>query len=237
MTLNQENSSKCFKRLLAESNSPKFHKSLEHIRKACNAIENMKGQLNYSRIATYTEEHFGTPKKQSILNCKRLKLYIEIRKHEYAATKEKPPKSKEHLSEPPYPSSDLDLKTKVYIDHLRSKVKQQELSIRYLNEEILEKTSKQPISFIESISQGPGEDLSMELTRSINGKETESYIDHTLKKAISKLLAMVHNPNIPLEVQKKNEKHVIVLETETVKETILFEDEIAVLEKIISTQK
>ena len=86
-----ENAENCFKRLLQESTSQKFHKSLERVKKACDTIEDMKGLLNYSRVAQYTENHYGSPKRQSIMNSKRLRLYIDLRKQEYT---EKQPEKK-----------------------------------------------------------------------------------------------------------------------------------------------
>ncbi len=84
MTLHPENSQDCFKRFLQESNSQKNHKSLERVKLACD-IEDMQGLLNYSRVAQYTENHYGSSKRQSIMNGKRLCLYIDLRKQEYAS--------------------------------------------------------------------------------------------------------------------------------------------------------
>lgn len=53
----------------------------------------MKGLLNYSRVAQYTEKHFGGPKAQSILNNDKHRLYIQLRMQEYNENKRrsKPP--------------------------------------------------------------------------------------------------------------------------------------------------
>ncbi len=232
MILQPEDSKICFKRLLQESHSQKFHNSLEHVKKACDAIENMKGLLNYSRVAQYTEIHYGSPKRQSIMNSKRLRLYIDVRKQEYT---EKSPRSKHNRKKsavPQYPCSKLDLKTKVYIDQLRARNAFLEKAMSNLQQKILQETRRNPIDIDESVTAGAQDDLSMQLIRQNRGE----YSDENLKlirTAVCKLMGLADNHNCPLEIKSRDGKDVLVLETPIAKETVLFNDELNALKHLL----
>lgn len=235
MTLEIENSDTCFKRLVQESSSGKFHKSLEYIRKACDAIEQMNGVINYSKVAVYTDNHFGNPKRQTIMNNSRLRLYIDLRRQESSTKPTHSPKQQYKSNVPDYPTSNLDTKTKSYIDQLKAENVFLNNSIKYLKEEVLQETRKNPISLIKSISQGPNEDLSMELaTPNLNQDQTKPQI--IAIGAIEKLLALANNPDSYLKIQVKNERRVLVLETPGFIGTILFEDELMALENLITEE-
>ena len=231
MTIENENSKTCFTRLLQESSSPKFHKSLEHVRKACDAIEQMEGLINYSKVAKYTKDHFGNPRRQTIMNNDRLRLYIDLRKEESSIKPSKVFKREYKSNVQEYPSEGLDLKTKVYIDQLRARNDLLEKSSQYLNQEVLQATSKHPISYIQSISNGPDENLSMTLVNKVSGEEAESY-RYVTRKLLNKLLKLTDNTNSYLEIQVKNGEDILVLETPLIKETILFSDELKTLRKL-----
>ena len=228
MTLQPENATTCFKRLLQESNSQKFHASLERIKKACDAIEDMKGLLNYSRVAQYTENHYGSPKRQSIMNSKRLRLYIDLRKQEYAEKTPGRKGKKVKNTGPQYPSDDLDLKTRVYIDQLRARNAFLEKSMSYLKQEILRQTQENPINLSKSIEAGAQDDLSMKMVKDEQAEDTTA-LSKKARNAIKKLLDLADNPNCPLEMQEKEGECMLVLETLYSKETILFNDEIDIL--------
>jgi hypothetical protein len=232
MTLQPENAATCFKRLLQESNSQKFHASLERIKKACDAIEDMKGLLNYSRVAQYTENHYGSPKRQSIMNSKQLRLYIDLRKQEYTQKSPGRNNKKSKNIGPQYPSPDLDLKTRVYIDQLRARNAFLEKAMSYLKQEVLCQTQKAPISLSKSIEAGAREDLSLEVVRQNQGNQSDEKLE-LIRTAIHKLLDLSNNVNCPLEIQNRNDKDFLVLETPLSQETILFDDELDVLNRLL----
>ncbi len=240
MNLQPENSAACFKRLLQESNSQKFHTSLERIKKACDGIEDMKGLLNYSRVAKYTENHYGSPKRQSIMNSKRLRLYIDLRKQEYGNKSPAPKRKKAKNITPRYPTSDLDLKTKVFIDQLHSLNEQLharnaflEKAMRNLQQEILHTTRENPIDVRAMIEKGAQEDLSMKIVREQQDKIPQG-ISTKAKTAIEKLLALADNPHCSLKVEIIEGERNLMLKSAMAPETILFADELVELETLLA---
>lgn len=228
MSLKSEHSDIAFKRLLKESNSKKFHKSLDCVKNACDAIEDMKGIINYSRIAKYTENHFGGPKRQSIMNNADLRLYIDLRKQEYEnfpkSIKNNHPRNKAHE----YPCDDLDLKTKSYIDQLRARNAFLEKSMQHLLQEILKETKKNPIDLNKSITYGPQKDLSMNITRTFK-TNNECIQIQTLEKVIKRLQKMSNDPMCPLEIRSRDGKDYIVLENSPFMATVLYSHELDLL--------
>ena len=233
MTLQTENAETCFMRLLQESTSQKFHKSLERVKKACDTIEDMKGLLNYSRVAQYTENHYGSPKRQSIMNSKRLRLYIDLRKQEYT---EKQPEKKAPSAKntaPQYPCADLDLKTRVYIDQLRARNALLEKSMQQMQKEILQETRRNPIDMNKSILAGAQEDHSMQLVRDTESPKNDERIKILLKVA-GRLLQMADNPLCPLDIQTHKGKEYLELKAPPFSETVLFDDELSVVKSVLS---
>ncbi|MDD2465267.1 MAG: hypothetical protein PHI97_14825 [Desulfobulbus sp.] len=229
MNLEPEHSAVAFKRFLKESKSKKFHHSLECVKNACDTIEEMKGIINYSRIAQYTENHFGGPKKQTIMNSKTLRLYIDLRKQEYEYDLPKIKKRDSELVHQQYPCADLDLKTKAYIDQLRSRNMFLEKSMAHIQKELLQKTRSNPIDLYQSISHGAQDDLSMQLISHHQPKDEQIVISEKARSGIKKLLELAENPNSYLEFQTKNGEIIMVLEKGRSIETILFGDELSAL--------
>ena len=231
MTLQTENAETCFKRLLQESTSQKFHKSLERVKKACDTIEDMKGLLNYSRVVQYTENHYGSPKRQRIMNSKRLRLYIDLRKQEYT---EKQPEKKAPSAKntaPQYPCADLDLKTKVYIDQLRARNALLEKSMQQMQKEILQETRRNPIDINKSILAGAQEDHSMQLVRDAEAQEHDENTK-TLLKIVQRFLQLADNPLCSLDIQTHEGKDYLVFETPQFRETVVFADELSLARRL-----
>lgn len=232
MSLLQEKADTCFKRLLQESRSQKFHKSLERVRKACDNIESMKGLLNYSRVAKYTENHFGSPKRQSIMNNADLRLYIDLRKQEnknYKRSASNTCSSKNKV--PEYPCDNLDLKTKSYIDQLRARNAFLEKSMQQLQQEILNETRKNPIDLEKSIVTGAQDDLSMKISQHF---QNEIDFDEIVKllKAMSRLLEVTKDPAFPLDLKSREEKEYLTIESPMgIEKTILYGDELQMLKR------
>ncbi|MFT5700917.1 MAG: hypothetical protein ACI8ZB_003802 [Desulforhopalus sp.] len=230
MNLKPENASECFQRLLQSSKSEKFHISLERIKKACNCIVDMGGIINYSRVANYTEKHFGGPKRQSVMNSKRLRLYIDLRKQEHH-TPHNHIRIKQDTIE--YPSPSLDQKTKLYINKLRAVNTFLETTISSLQHDILQKTKETPIDLAKAISAGPNDDLSMDL-KSQNENSGDAVLPKSTATIILKILMLTSNTNCPLYLEKVDGKDELILKTTLVHETVLFADELSELNSILN---
>jgi hypothetical protein len=230
MSLQMENAETCFKRLLSESKSPKFHTSLERVRKACNSIVNMKGTLNYSRVAEYTTEHFGGPKRQSIMNKegKRLRLYIDLRKEEYTVHSKLSKNTKTKSSTPMYFCDDWDLKTKSFINGLQSELAFYKNILCNVKQDIRQETRENPIDYDKSISAGPQDDLSMQVIRE---SELENENEHLkmIHEIVQRLLDIAKDPNSPLEFKTRDGKEYLALAYGQVIMTVLYSDELSKL--------
>jgi len=187
--------------------------------------------LNYSRVAQYTENHYGSPKRQSIMNSKRLRLYIDLRKQEYT---EKQPEKKTPSAKntaPQYPCADLDLKTKVYIDQLRARNALLEKSMQQMQKEILQETRRNPIDMNKSILAGAQEDHSMQLVRDTKAQEHDENTK-TLLKIVQRFLQLADNPLCSLDIQTHEGKDYLVFETPQFRETVVFADELSLARRL-----
>ncbi len=219
-----ENAESCFKRLLQESKSRQFHVSLERIKEACDTIEDMKGLLNYSRVAQYTENHFGGPKIQSIRNNDQHRLYIQLRMQEYQGNKQLPKKSSPSSTKPRYPSPDLDLKTKVAFDLLRGENDLLRKAMKELKEQILHETRQSPIDMTKAITDGPQPDLSLKLSK--EAPENNEYLK-LIQDIGQRLLQLNEDSLSPIKILTyENGKTELVLDNMIQTYTLLYDDEL-----------
>lgn len=232
MSLLQENSTTCFKRLLQESNSKKFHKSIEHVKKACDEIVNMKGLLNYSRVAQYTENHFGGPKRQSVMNNSKLRLYIDLRKQEYTNASQMTKQSTVTNKASEYPSDDLDQKTKSYIDQLRARNAFLEKAMNNLKQDILNETRANPIDLNKSITAGVQNDLSMQIVRESEPSQ-KSEQTAVFQKIFQRLLDIAKTHASPLDVKTREGKEYLAIDTTGYTATVLYNKELDMVRKIL----
>lgn len=231
LMLQPESSSKCFERLMRESTSRKLKKSLESIRKACDELEKMKGVINYTKVAEFTTNHFNTPRRQTIMNSERLRLYIDLRKDEYEKDRFGKKQPKQSQTSPLYPSNDLDLKTITYIDQLRSRNSFLEKQTSFLRDQLTQETKVNPISYTKSIKAGAYEGGAMEVTRIVK----QGVISSDAKDAIEKLLSLTENPNSYLKImQEDGEKQRLILNTPSATETVLYDEHLKALRDLLT---
>lgn len=154
-------SAEIYEQLRRES-SPKFVASLEKIKGACDALAAANAPLSYSRVGKMAEQLYGGPKTQSIMNSLKHKCYIDARQRERISG---PNRSTAPSGAAPrdaaYPTSDLDYKTRRYIDDLRQRNSMLEAAMRELKLQVLTATEVRPIDLAGMISAGPQEDSSM----------------------------------------------------------------------------
>lgn len=147
---------------LCKDASPKFVKSLERIRSACDHIVAAKGPISYAQVGAVATKLFGGPKAQSIHNNAEHKRYIDARQREYrgttletAVTPSKGARSKD------YPASGLDYKTRRYIDDLRQRNDMLEAAMREFKVQVARATREAPVDIAALIGAGPQDDGSM----------------------------------------------------------------------------
>ena len=206
--MNNDSSLIIYNNLLKEL-GPKAVSSLQNIKKACDYIIKFRGQLNYSQVGRYCEDAFGTPKTQSILNNSRLKQYIASRIIEYQQDKKYSdyPSSTKKTRSSKYPSDDLDIKTKTYIDLLISRNELLENTNIQLSKSISDLTKVSPLNLSEAIASGASADGSMDLAYSPNNNVKLN----ALKDAITALLDLpIHLPNT-LVTEQRDDKLMLLL--------------------------
>ncbi len=142
--------------LLSQGGSPKFVKTLERIRTACDHIEAAKGPMTYSQVGAVATKLFGGPKAQSIHNNPDHKRYIDARHQAY---RQQPTgNATGHTEAKPslkYPATGLDLKTRRYIDDLRQRNEMLEAAMREFRGQISRATQENPIDLASLIADGP----------------------------------------------------------------------------------
>lgn len=147
---------------LCKQGSPKFVKSLERVKAACDHIIAAKGPLTYSQVGAVATKLFGGPKAQSIHNNADHKRYIDARQREYRQQPlSGPATSKKELRANQYPSSGLDFKTRRYIDDLRQRNDMLEAAMREFRVHIARATKENPVDVSQLLNTGPDADGAM----------------------------------------------------------------------------
>ncbi|SAL81600.1 hypothetical protein AWB74_05995 [Caballeronia arvi] len=194
-----ESADQIYGRLMSEL-GPKARASLERIRQACDSIEVVRGLMNYSRVAAATTERFGGPKKQTIQNNRQLKAYISRRIHEYSLVTKRVSEgvaSTVGAARAQYPSTDIDAKTRAYIDLLRADNKRLHDENLHLGRLLEQQTEASPISIDDAIRSGPSEELALQISTSS---------DQRLPPSVNELLRLLHSSRDErLEVQSRND--------------------------------
>lgn len=136
-----EKAEDCFKRLTTDA-SPKFVKNITNIKDACDKLETAKANITYSAVGKMAISIHGGPKPQSILNNTNHKDYIDCRARESnKATVSSKPVSKDLA----YPASDLDQRTRRYIDGLQQRNTLLENTMQELKQRLKIETTKEPV--------------------------------------------------------------------------------------------
>jgi hypothetical protein len=133
--------------------------SLNNVKSACDLIVTSKGIMNFTRVAKVATAHFGAPKIQSVQNSDTLKRYINARIHEYRQDNpysEANSSSEKHKST--YPVSNLDPRTKIYIDQLHDRLNMLEHRNQQLRQWQENFTRVNPINMAKAVSTGANSD-------------------------------------------------------------------------------
>jgi hypothetical protein len=153
-----------FDRLIKES-GPKLKGSLCKIKEACDAIELARGVMSYSRVAEVATERFKGPKKQSVQNSSRMKMYIAARAEHYEKKLRNRVQKADSDGDSPlsnkFPVAGLDPKTRMHITHLEDHVRRLELENREISKTLQRATRANPLSLADLIAVGPEPDGSL----------------------------------------------------------------------------
>ncbi len=144
-------------KLLSNELGHKSKTSLKNLKSACDLIVSSRGVMNFSTVAKIATEQYGGPKVQSVQNNKHLKRYIVARINEYnrAYKTHQLPKSKDNKTEEnSYPASGLDVRTKQYIDELRTRLNLCEKRYEDLRKWQENFTKGNPVNFASAIESG-----------------------------------------------------------------------------------
>ncbi|MBL4797327.1 MAG: hypothetical protein JKY50_07930 [Oleispira sp.] len=192
---------------LFEKAGSKAKTSLLHIKKACDLIETTRGIMNIKRVGDLATEQYGGPKQQSIRNSNSLKRYILCRIDEYQ-NKSSGNFKKYSVTKPEskYPVSDLDARTKLFIDNLVARGEMIEARYNDLKKWQENFTKEHPVDLSEAISSGPSQlgDLSVKYDM-----ETQILPEEVIV-AIRTLLDLP-NHLFDIIVEEKGEKRALIL--------------------------
>jgi len=180
-----ENSSAVYDELI-KTVGAKCIKSLNNIKSACDLIEISHGIINYSRVAKVATEHFGGPKAQSIHNNAKLKRYIDSRILEYSNIKNRNTKQvREKSICKNYPSDNLDLRTRKYIDQLHDRLNLVETRYKTLRDWQEKFTKINPIDSKLAIMNGPDHETALKIEYS-----GDSELLTLIKRCIQRLIEL-----------------------------------------------
>ena len=166
-----EKAEDCFKRLTTDA-SPKFVKNITNIKDACDKLETAKANITYSAVGKMAISIHGGPKPQSILNNTKHKDYIDCRARE---SNKAIVSSKSVSKELTYPASDLDQRTRRYIDGLQQRNTLLENTMQELKQRLKIETTKEPV------------DVAILLGNQVN-LDKDNELSPQAKKALLKLI-------------------------------------------------
>lgn len=224
-----ESVSAIYSRIYEQLGNEKGKRSLERVKLACDQIEEARGIMSYAQVSRVATRAFGGPKQQTILNSGKLREYIGARIAEYernqpsvgASTVDQ---SDHHVDS--YPSQNLDLKTRVYIDRYRQRCLMLE-RVNYELSRILEtQTLKRPPSLADLIELGSDEDgsLKMELPRPPVPKE--------VLEGIKKLLGLTEHVR-GLAIIDRDSRRALIFSRPSGDFMVLAPAELAALEELV----
>ena len=236
-----EDSKGCYERLIKSKKSKKFLRTLGKIKEACDKIEAFKGVIAYAAVANIADVAYST-----IANAKDTHhLYLTLRIQEQdAKNKSKVPGpsvkagyDRRNNETQRYPASDLDDKSRLFIDELWSdnnllksrnqflEKLQQELEARILNH-----THSNPLSAAQMVRAGVDDKGSMLLISSDQGNESIVTLSADLKSALNKILTIHDLVGKPLLL---DEQGALVFITPSRKHVLLVPKERRVIEEAL----
>ncbi|MCE3269010.1 MAG: hypothetical protein K0R49_1262 [Burkholderiales bacterium] len=218
MSILNESATELYNRLILELPT-KAKKSLELVKTSCDDIELARGIINYSKVAEFATKHYGGPSKQTVQNNKNLKNYIYKRMCEYKTwRKNSTDRNNETKYKDVYPTENLDIKTRTYINHMRDAIRHLETKVSNLNQILETATRKTPIHFSEVISKGIQQDGGLSIAVPQN-----KAIPGFLYPFLRKLFGLDKNAGRlkSFEVKCRDNKYMLVNTDGMINETIL----------------
>jgi hypothetical protein len=170
MSVLNESAVEVFERLAHEARG-KERVSLERIKTVCDEIVTARGVMNYARVGDLATQRFGGPRPQSILNSKRLKLYISARISNYEAKSLRRDRGVRPVGDQQktrsglrYPASDLDPRTRIFIDRLHTEIEFLQRICEETQKLLERETQQNPPALAEIIASGPDEHANLQLS-------------------------------------------------------------------------
>jgi hypothetical protein len=158
--------------LYEQHKNSEFRDTLIKIKEACDIIEQkVKGNMSNSAIVAISGHHINTIKPKKSPHH----AYVELRKEEYAAKRKPPTTVKAELKEiavqrPRYPASDLDEKTRSFIEglwleirNLKSRNEMLEDTHTNFKKQVLDQTREKPLDARKMLNSGPDDTGSMNI--------------------------------------------------------------------------
>ena len=172
MTDDEMTSEQIYDKLLESRDDAEFRRSLKAFKDACDLIEQkIKGSMSYSAIAGIAKRNAQTIKNDIDGHRK----YVKKRQEEYEKKRDSLNALKAvsygvAVPKPRYPASDLDIKTKCFVDDLWREIEAVksrnvflENTISEVRKEVLQKTLEEPLSARKMLQNGPLGEGSMSL--------------------------------------------------------------------------
>lgn len=193
--------------LIQKRPNKEFQDTLMAFKDACDKIEKMKGKMSYSAIASVSNRHVNTIKA----DIEGHRAYVQLRQAEYEAKRKSVPAQKASnqkvaAQRPRYPASDLDYKTKSFIDEMWLEINETKNRNRLLEnmlseirKEVLDKTREKPLDARKMICGGLDDTGSMAIVVA-GGNTSMIPLTPRLQQALEKVLQLSgHHKTLCLE--------------------------------------
>ncbi|MBL0225244.1 MAG: hypothetical protein IPQ16_06600 [Geobacteraceae bacterium] len=152
-----------YEELINTHTNTEFKKTLMALNDACNKIEKIKGKMSYAAVASIAGRHLNAIKGDK----EGHRAYVKLRQSEYDAKRKSIPARQADEQEtvkkkPHYPASDLDPKTKIFIDglwqeigYIRNRNSLLEKTLAEVRKDVLNQTREKPLDARKMLRSGP----------------------------------------------------------------------------------
>jgi len=209
--------------LIIKRTNTEFQNTLRDFKVACDTIVEMKGVMSYPNVAKIAKRHPNTIK----LDHEGHRAYVKLRQAEYAAKRKTFPILKAEnqvvaVARPRYPASDLDQKTRSFIDglwqdlgDLKNRNALLEATMTEVRKEVLDQTREAPLDARKMLRSGPDDTGSMAIVVA-GGDVPMIPLTTKLRQALEKVLELgAHHELLCLEqgrlMLKTKSKNILLL--------------------------
>jgi hypothetical protein len=196
-----------FEELVRKRTSKEFLDTLKDFKEACDKIEAIRGKMSYAAVAKIASRHINTIKSDK----EGHREYIKLRQAEYEGKNKtalaiKVNAQKVAVQMPRYPASELDAKTRSFIDlqwqeinNLKNRNAQLETTITEVRKEVLDQTREKPLDARKMLRNGPDDTGSMAIV--VAGEDAPRFpLTPKLREALEKVLQLGgHHHSLCLE--------------------------------------